>query len=81
MSFNPELGYLFLNIVNIADVGRVTKAAEGAGPAYGQDSPWGLYVRFWNNDKFWPCQQPPWGQLLAINVNTEGRCLERPVRS
>jgi glucose dehydrogenase len=70
MSFNPELGYLFLNIVNIADVGRVTKAAEGAGPAYERDSPWGLYVRFWNNDKFWPCQQPPWGQLLAINVNT-----------
>jgi quinoprotein glucose dehydrogenase len=29
-----------------------------------------MYARFWNNDKFWPCQQPPWGQLWAINVNT-----------
>ena len=69
MSYNPDLGYLFVNIVNIADVGKVTKAADGADPAYERNSPWGLYVRFWNNDKFWPCQQPPWGQLLAINVN------------
>jgi glucose dehydrogenase len=58
-----------VNIVNIADVGKITKAADGADPAYERNSPWGLYVRFWNNDKFWPCQQPPWGQLLAINVN------------
>jgi glucose dehydrogenase len=70
LSYNPDLGYLFVNIVNIADVGKVTKAADGADPAYERNSPWGLYVRFWNNDKFWPCQQPPWGQLLAINVNT-----------
>jgi quinoprotein glucose dehydrogenase len=27
-------------------------------------------VRFWDADKFWPCQQPPWGELWAINVNT-----------
>jgi len=71
MSYNPDLGYLFLNTVNIADVGKVTKA-EGAGadPAYDRNSPWGPYARFWNNDKFWPCQQPPWGELWAINVNT-----------
>jgi glucose dehydrogenase len=70
MSYNPDLGYLFLNIVNIGDVGKVAKSAEGADPAYERNSPWGLYVRFWNNDKFWPCQEPPWGQLLAININT-----------
>lgn len=70
MSYNPKLGYLFLNTVNIADVAKVTKAEEGAAPAYQRNSPWGVYARFWNNDKFWPCQQPPWGQLWAINVNT-----------
>jgi quinoprotein glucose dehydrogenase len=70
MSFNPTLGYLFVNTVDIADVGKLTKAAEGADPAYERTSPWGFYARFWNNDKFWPCQQPPWGQLWAINVNT-----------
>jgi len=71
MSYNPDLGYLFVNTVDIADVGKVTKAeGKDADPAYERISPWGLYARFWNNDKFWPCQQPPWGQFWAINVNT-----------
>jgi quinoprotein glucose dehydrogenase len=70
MSFNPELGYLFVNTVDIADVAKIVKADEGSDPPYERLSPWGMYARFWNNDKFWPCQQPPWGQLWAINVNT-----------
>ena len=70
MSYNPELGYLFVNTVDIADVGKVAKVEEGADPPYERNSPWGLYVRFWDADKFWPCQQPPWGELWAINVNT-----------
>ena len=70
MSYNPNLGYLFLNTVDLGDVGKVEKMEEGADPEYERHSPWGDYARFWNNDKFWPCQQPPWGQLWAINVNT-----------
>ena len=70
MSYNPKLGYLFVNTVDIADVGKVSKSEDGSDPAYERNSPWGPYARFWNNDKFWPCQQPPWGQLWAINVNT-----------
>jgi glucose dehydrogenase len=70
MSFDPELGYLFVNTVDIADVGKIAKTAEGAETPYEKTSPWGAYARFWNEDKFWPCQQPPWGQLWAINVNT-----------
>ena len=70
MSYNPQLGYLFLNINDIADVGKVVKNPRGDDPPYVRTSPWGVYARFWNEEKFWPCQQPPWGQLLAINVNT-----------
>jgi glucose dehydrogenase len=70
MSYNPKLGYLFVNTVDIADVGKVSKSEDGSDPTYERNSPWGPYARFWNNDKFWPCQQPPWGQLWAINVNT-----------
>ncbi|MGA8438099.1 MAG: pyrroloquinoline quinone-dependent dehydrogenase [Candidatus Sulfotelmatobacter sp.] len=70
MSYNPDLGYLFVNTVNIADVGKVVKNEDTADPAYERTSPWGMYARFWNNDKFWPCQQPPWGELWAINANT-----------
>jgi glucose dehydrogenase/cytochrome c5 len=70
MSYNPELGYLFVNTNNLADVARMEKNSTGSGPGYERHSPWGDYARFWNNDKFWPCQQPPWGQLWAINANT-----------
>lgn len=70
MSFNPELGYLFINTINLADVAKTAKAEPGADPPYDRTSPWGTYARFWNNDKFWPCQQPPWGQFWAVNVNT-----------
>jgi glucose dehydrogenase len=70
MSYNPDLGYLFVNTVNIADVAKVTKNEDTDDPAYERNSPWGMYARFWNADKFWPCQNPPWGELWAINVNT-----------
>ncbi len=70
MSADPKLGYLFVNTVNLADVGQMVKQHPGSDPLYERTSPWGQYARFWNNDKFWPCQQPPWGELWAINANT-----------
>ena len=27
------------------------------------------YTRFWDDNKY-PCQQPPWGELVAVNANT-----------
>ncbi len=70
MSADPKLGYIFVNTNNLADVGQLIKHPEGSDPLYERKSPWGDYARFWNNDKFWPCQQPPWGELWAINANT-----------
>jgi quinoprotein glucose dehydrogenase len=70
MSFNPKLGYLFVNTMDLGDVGKMQKDAPGSDPPYDRVSPWGAYAHFWDGDKFWPCQQPPWGQLWAINVNT-----------
>jgi glucose dehydrogenase len=70
MSFNPKLGYLFVNTMNLGDVGRLVQLEPGSDPPYERASPWGAYAHFWDNDKFLPCQQPPWGQLWAIDVNT-----------
>jgi quinoprotein glucose dehydrogenase len=70
MSYDPNLGYLFVNVSNIADVGKIVKNPRGPEPAYVRTSPWGLYARFWEERKFWPCQPGPWGELMAINVNT-----------
>ncbi len=65
-SYNPELGYLFVNIMELADIGKVEKRPEGSPVAYTRSG----FARFWNPDNFWPCQAPPWGEMAAINVNT-----------
>jgi glucose dehydrogenase len=70
MSYNPKLGYLFVNTNELAGVGKVAPTKPGTEPPYDRTSPWGLYALFWDREKFWPCQHPPWGQLWAINVNT-----------
>jgi glucose dehydrogenase len=70
MSYDPQLGYLFVNTNNLGDVGKLVKNPEGKEPPYERHSPWGDYARFWRNDNFWPCQEPPWGQFWAINANT-----------
>ena len=66
----PSLGYLFLNVIDLADVGKVVKCADGSripfrAPALGEG-----FTRFWYGEKYWPCQEPPWGEMVAINVNT-----------
>lgn len=70
MSYNPKLGYLFVNTNELGGVGKVAPSEPGTEPPYDRTSPWGMYALFWDEQKFWPCQQPPWGQLWAINVNT-----------
>ena len=70
MSYDPKLGSLFVNTNEVASVGKVTPTEPGAKTPYERTSPWGMYALFWDEEKFWPCQQPPWGQLWAINVNT-----------
>lgn len=70
MSYDPKLGFLFVNTNDLASVGKVAPAKPGTEPRYQRTSPWGMYAEFWDEEKFWPCQQPPWGQLWAVNVNT-----------
>jgi glucose dehydrogenase len=70
MSYNPKLGYLFVNTNELGSVGKVAPTAQGTQPPYNRTSPWGMYAEFTDQEKHWPCQQPPWGQMWAINVNT-----------
>jgi len=64
VAFNPQLGYLFVNTSSLATLGHMV---PGSGlEKYRNEL---SYTRFWDNNKY-PCQQPPWGQLVAVNVNT-----------
>ena len=68
-SFNPELGYLFVNVSEVGAVGFMKPQPEDSPEPYVRSSKWGGYARYWD-DKHYPCQQPPWGDLNAINLKT-----------
>lgn len=60
-AFDPRLGYYIINTNNLGYVERLTKDANGK---------WGFSTAHFADKKQNPCQQPPWGQLTAINVST-----------
>lgn len=66
-SFDPETQTLY---VNAHDNGMILRMVKGRGAlpyrTQGMGSP---NSRFWDEDRH-PCQQPPWGHLTAINLNT-----------
>jgi quinoprotein glucose dehydrogenase len=84
-SFNPQLGYLFVSTSELGQLAGLTDRdpnAAGQAQAAGQGNrvhPGGPYEgvpgggRFSTRDlgpQQLPCQQPPWGYLTAVNVNT-----------
>jgi quinoprotein glucose dehydrogenase len=85
-SFNPELGYLFVNTNELGQLSGLKARPEGAtGPAQPKGvgnrvDPGGPYEGVEGGGRFslkpatgsqqLPCQAPPWGQLTAIDVNT-----------
>jgi quinoprotein glucose dehydrogenase len=80
-SLDPLLGYFFVNTRNEGAIGRMIKTSElpvtkdGLGEdlsqnAYVRTGPRGQSTAFANPATGWPCQQPPWGELTAINLNT-----------
>jgi quinate dehydrogenase (quinone) len=68
-SFDPDLDYLFVNVSEVGAVGLMKPQPPGSEEAYTRSSKWGGYARFWD-DHHYPCQQPPWGDLNAIDLKT-----------
>ena len=73
VSYNPQLGLVFLNVSNLGMVGRMEPRTD---PKTGEVSyvknsvTGGPYGRFWNPDNRIPCSAPPFGELVAVNVHT-----------
>ncbi len=68
-SFDPSSGYLYVNTSNLGVVGQMKREGTGAPEAFTWGSPWGTFARFWDENRY-PCQQPPWGTLNAVNLST-----------
>jgi quinoprotein glucose dehydrogenase len=67
-SFDPESGYLFVNVNELGAVGAMEPQPAGAPVPYRRGFKGDEYARFWDQNE-WPCQNPPWGTLNAVDVN------------
>jgi quinate dehydrogenase (quinone) len=72
LSYDAGRGLVFTNIMNLGQVARMVARRDSATGAvtYTRTSPWGgAYARFWNPDTRVPCSAPPFGELIAVDVN------------
>ena len=83
-SFDPVLGYLFANVNELGQLSGLRDhnpksgpaAANGQGNRVDPNGPYegvpggGRFSVKGDNGQQIPCQQPPWGELTAVNVNT-----------
>jgi glucose dehydrogenase len=69
ISFDPRLGYAFVNTNELGSIGKMQEQPPGSPVAYLRTAPVGQFARF-TDPNLWPCQQPPWGLLNAVNVHT-----------
>src|SRR5690606_2526502 len=63
-AFDPSLGYYIVNTNNLASPQQLEQQPDGS---------WNLkggYRYFWDQNSRMPCQQPPWGELVAVDVNS-----------
>lgn len=72
LSYDPVHGLVFTNIMNLGQVARLERREHPApGEAeYKRTTPWGKPIgRFWNPETRVPCSAPPFGELVAVDVN------------
>jgi quinoprotein glucose dehydrogenase len=82
---DPSLGYLFVNTMDEASIGWIERRpGRGGAEQLNRNSIVGTTSRFqWSDgsptgggnlvgsgERAWPCQRPPWGNLVAVNVRT-----------
>jgi glucose dehydrogenase len=77
VSFDPQLGYIFVNTSSLGTVSQMAPTAPGAPLPYHN---LGGYTRFIDQDGY-PCQQPPWGEMSAVNANTGEIVWRKPLGS
>ena len=67
LAYDPSLGYVFTNVMNIGQWGHMAPKDSTYARMAGTS---GAYGRFWNPETHIPCTKPPFGEMVAVNVNT-----------
>lgn len=68
-SADPTTRTLYVNSMDVGQVGHMVKSRAGAAVPYRSAGAPTQYSRFWD-EKRYPCQAPPWGHLTAIDMDT-----------
>jgi quinoprotein glucose dehydrogenase len=66
VSIDPALDRLFVNVMNIGQWGHMEKS----GAEFVRTSAYGPYARFWDRETRIPCQNPPFGELVAVDLGS-----------
>lgn len=72
LSYDPGRHLTFVNVMNLGQVAGMRRAASPSpnGLPYERVTPWGARIgRFWNPETKIPCSAPPFGELVAVDVN------------
>jgi quinoprotein glucose dehydrogenase len=72
LSYDASLGLVFTSVMNLGQVAKMVQgtARGGGATTWVRRSPWGGPVgRFWNPETKIPCSAPPFGELVAVDVN------------
>jgi quinoprotein glucose dehydrogenase len=67
-AFDPRLGLFVVNVNNLGQPMRIVRNTDGS---YSNSGPLAGVVRFWDPSNHLPCTPTPWGQLVAVDVNTD----------
>jgi quinoprotein glucose dehydrogenase len=67
-AFDPARRRLYVNVNEVGALGGLQPLAPGAPLPYRRAGSGGEYARFWDENR-WPCQQPPWGTLNAVDLD------------
>lgn len=66
-SFDPSSNLFYVNVNEVGSLVRMEPQPERAPLPYRRSGPAGEYGRFWDDNRL-PCQQPPWGRLVAVDL-------------
>lgn len=66
-TFDPKLSLFVVNVNNLGQPMRIVPDPSGG---YSNAGQFAGVARFWNPEKHLPCTEPPWGELVAVDVNT-----------
>ena len=78
-AFDPNSGYLFVVTQDVGALGWMVKTPDGSPVAYERATPRPASFEVRIDGARWPCQKPPWGQMIAIDTSTGDVAWQQPL--